>query len=273
MESTSTKRVLESPNDCRLEPNFSTDCGLLFIESFDLDWSVPSTQACLSQSRRFHVLSIRFEECFSTVQTLVVKPLLGPYWAIMFCVVGVGGWVTVNWDRMFDWMFGVGPNVPAKYTELQTLKIWRIFFIYIYILISFVIHTDERRLLVRGISLHLVYYSIRRQDDGNAAIANTNTSKLGAVVCWCPDVYSARPISHVFPSLGFPDLRWFPSTPGSDPVCLSTKDQDHEMENKFLSGNKSTKGGISKSRRNELERKLSNKTERGYIIEKQSTAE
>lgn len=133
MESTSTKRVLESPNDCRLEPNFSTDCGLLFIESFDLDWSVPSTQACLSQSRRFHVLSIRFEECFSTVQTLVVKPLLGPYWAIMFCVVGVGGWVTVNWDRMFDWMFGVGPNVPAKYTELQTLKIWRIFFLYIYI--------------------------------------------------------------------------------------------------------------------------------------------
>ena len=114
--------------------------------------------------------------------------------------------------------------------------------------------------------VHLVYYSIRRQDDGNAAIANTNTSKLGAVVCWCPDVYSARPISHVFPSLGFPDLRWFPSTPGSDPVCLSTKDQDHEMENKFLSGNKSTKGGISKSRRNELERKWSNKTERGYII-------
>lgn len=55
--------------------------------------------------------------------------------------------------------------------------------------------------------MFLVYYSIRRQDDGNAAIANTNTSKLGAVVCWCPDVYSARPISHVFPSLGFPDLR------------------------------------------------------------------
>lgn len=70
--------------------------------------SVVSIRACRSQSLRSRVLSTKFKELFSTVlPTLVVKPLLGPYWAIIFCVVVVGGWVAVSCDRIFDWMFGV----------------------------------------------------------------------------------------------------------------------------------------------------------------------
>lgn len=43
----------------------------------------------------------------STVPTLVVNPLFGPYWAMIFCVFAVGGCPLDSCDRIFDWMFGV----------------------------------------------------------------------------------------------------------------------------------------------------------------------
>lgn len=87
----------------------------------------------------------------------------------------------------------------------------------------------------KKISTNLAHCSAEQRDDWIVAIANKSTSKWVAGTRYCPAACSGRSRSHVFPSLGFPGLRWFPSTPGSDPVYLNTGDHDTKKpKNKFV---------------------------------------
>lgn len=50
----------------------------------------------------------------------MVNPLFGPYCAIIFCVVVVGGCVAVNCERIFDWIFGVPkPKVNKTLNQIK----------------------------------------------------------------------------------------------------------------------------------------------------------
>lgn len=121
---------------------------------------------------------------------------------------------------------------------------------------------EEERESKRRISTNLAHCSAAQRDDGTVAIANKNTSKWVAVARYCPAVCLERSRSHVFPSLDFPGLRWFPSTPGSDPVCLNRGIMTQtKPKNKFVCGWTLTGSSVCRSRRKPLDddrRKQSN---------------